>query len=225
MAAVAGIDGCNGGWVVVTVSLDGQATSVERVTDLTIITRRLDSGHLVAVGIDVPIGLPGTGSRRCDLEARKMIGSRASSVFPAPFRAVLGAETYEDALAKCQSISGKGMSRQGFAILPKIREVDRLMTPARQQNVFEVHPEVCFTLLAGAPMSHHKAKPEGRTQRLAVLRRAFADIDARAVLRLPGTRPDDILDAYVAAWTAQRWTTHTHSRLGESLMRAASAWR
>ena len=130
---------------------------------------------------------------------------------------MLGAETYEDAVTEYKKISGKGMSRQGFAILPKIREVDHLMTPARQQNLFEVHPEVCFTVLSGSPMSHHKAKPEGRAERLAVLRRVFPDIDARVVLRPAGTRPDDILDAYVAAWTAQRWIAHTCIRLGGDL--------
>lgn len=35
-------------------------------------------------------------------------------------------------------------SKQCFAILPKIREVDRFMTPERQRSVFEIHPELCF---------------------------------------------------------------------------------
>ena len=218
MVRVAGIDGCSGGWVVVTAPADNQGgTSVERVTDLTTVIHRLDSGDLAAVGIDIPIGLPDTGSRRCDVEARKMIGPRRSSVFPAPIRPVLGAETYEGALAKCRGVSEKGLSRQGFAILPKIAEVDRLMTPDRQRNLVEVHPEVCFTVLAGRPMSHHKATPEGRAERLAVLRGVFSDIDALAVPRLLGTQPDDILDAFVAVWTAQRWFARTHLRLGGDL--------
>jgi predicted RNase H-like nuclease len=85
-----------------------------------------------------------------------------------------------------------------------IAEVDRLMTPERQRQVVEVHPEVCFTVLAGTVMSHHKATPEGRAERLSALRGVFSDVDAHAARRLPGTQPDDILDAYVAAWTASR---------------------
>ena len=57
MVAVAGIDGCRGGWVVVTASSEVGATSVERVPNLTGIVSRLDSGELGAAGIDIPIGL------------------------------------------------------------------------------------------------------------------------------------------------------------------------
>jgi len=140
MVAVAGIDGCRGGWVVVTASSEGGATSVERVPNLRGVVSRVDSGELGAVGIDIPIGLPESGSRRCDVEARKMIGSRRSSVFPAPIRALLGATSYEEALSRSRGIAGKVLSRQVFAILPKITEVDHLMTPDCQHQLVEVHP-------------------------------------------------------------------------------------
>lgn len=218
LGSVAGIDGCRGGWVVVTVAADSKDGSfIEQVPDLTDIVARVDSGQLRAMAIDIPIGLPEIGPRRCDLEARKMIGSRRSSVFPTPVRAVLGATSYEEALARSRSAGGKGLSRQAFAILPKIAEVDRLITPKRQRQVVEVHPEVCFTVLAGTAMSHHKATPEGRAERLSALRGVFSDVDAHAARRLPGTQPDDILDAYVAAWTASRWLTRTHLQLGGDL--------
>ena len=112
-----------------TVEADGSGSrSIRRVDDLSGIIADLDSGRLGAVAIDIPIGLPDEGSRRCDLEARKLIGPRRSSVFPAPFRSVLGALTYEDAAARCRAVSGKSLSLQAFGILPKIAEVDRLMT-------------------------------------------------------------------------------------------------
>ena len=91
------------------------------------------------------------------------------------------------------------------------------MTPERQSHLVEVHPEVCFTALAGASMSHHKATPEGREERLAALRRVFPDVDAGLARRPSGTQPDDILDAYVAAWTARRWLDGTHLRPGGDL--------
>lgn len=98
MQLVGGLDGCPGGWVLVEAPADGDGdTTVERVSDLGGVIAKLDSGQLATVAIDIPIGLPEAGSRRCDIEARSMIGARRSSVFPAPARGVLGAATYEDA--------------------------------------------------------------------------------------------------------------------------------
>jgi predicted RNase H-like nuclease len=126
MQLVAGLDGCHGGWVLVETPADGDGrTTVERVSNLDGLIANLHSGELAAAAIDVPIGLPEAGSRRCDIEARRMIGARRSSVFPAPARRVLGATTYDDAAARSQAIAGKRLSRQAFSILSKFEEVDR----------------------------------------------------------------------------------------------------
>jgi predicted RNase H-like nuclease len=218
--SVAGVDGCRGGWVVVTVTLEGDGRStVERLSDLGSVISRLDGGELAAVGIDIPIGLPERGPRRCDVDARRMIGPRRSSVFPAPVRGVLGATTYEDAVARCRARSGKAVSRQAFGILPKVDEVDRLVTPKRQRHLVEVHPEVSFTALAGRPMAHNKRRPEGRAERLGALRAVFPAVDAIAGARITGTSPDDILDAFVVAWSAWRWSAGSHIRLGGDIDR------
>ncbi len=215
---VGGLDGCRIGWVLVTTATTGEGkSSVDVVTDLRGVISDLDSGRLAAVAIDVPIGLPDFGSRACDIEARKLIGPRRSSVFPAPSRAVLEARTYEDAMATSRAISGKGLSKQAFFILQKIREVDRLITPALQDSLVEMHPEVSFALLAGQPMAYHKSRPEGRAERLELLRTVFPDVDRHAARRIAGTRPDDVLDAFVAAWSARRWAMRTHLQLGGEL--------
>ena len=214
-ATVAGIDGCRGAWVVVRVAAPGDPGTVERVVDLAGVLLDLASSRLAAVGIDVPIGLPAAGRRRCDVEARAMIGARRGSVFPAPVRDVLGSADYEEAVRRSRAITGVGISRQVFGILPKIHEVDGVVTPELQRRLVEVHPEVSFTCLAGAPMTCHKAHPRGRVERLAALRHAFPDIDDHAVPS--GTRPDDVLDAFVAAWSARRWVAGTHVRLGGAL--------
>jgi len=58
----------------------------------------------------------------------------------------------------------------------------------------------------------------GREERLAAtLSRLFPDVDVGLARRPSGTQPDDILDAYVAAWTARRWLDGTHLRLGGDL--------
>jgi len=216
MDKVGGMNGCKGGWVLVTTPvIEGTGPStVERVAGLGDAIELVDAGELVAVAIDIPIGLPDLGPRRCDVEARAMIGPRRSSVFPAPLRGVLGAKIYLEAAERSLAISGKSLSKQAFAILPKIEEVDRLMSPARQQTVIEVHPEVSFTALAGHPMAHHKSEPEGRQERLRALSSAFAHVDELANRRLPGANTDDVLDALVGAWSARRWVLGSYKRLG-----------
>ncbi|HEY5023586.1 MAG TPA: DUF429 domain-containing protein [Acidimicrobiales bacterium] len=169
---VAGLDGCRGGWVMVTVSVDGACSSeVERVTDLVGVIGQLESGRLGAAGVDIPIGLPETGARRCAVEARRLIGARRSSVFPAPVRGVLGATTYAEAAGRSRALWGRGLSRQAFGILPKVGEVDALITPRRQRYPVEVRPEVSFTVMAGSPMAYPKKTPAGGAERLAALRR------------------------------------------------------
>jgi predicted RNase H-like nuclease len=199
----------------VVIAIDDDTTSiVERVSDLFTVVRLLESGELAVVGIDIPIGLPRRGPRACDVEARRMIGPRRSSVFPAPIRGVLEATTYGEAVARCRALSGKGLSRQAFGLLSKVRDVDRVMTPQRQRHLVEVHPEASFTALAGSPMAHYKKTPAGRAERLGALRTVFPDIDRHAEVRIDGVSPDDVLDAHAVTWSARRWLARAHIQLG-----------
>jgi len=220
---VAGLDGCRAGWVLATapalesgVTLQPGDLQVGVVTDLREVVRRLNDGDLAAAAIDIPIGLAPDGPRPVDREARRRIGERRSSVFPAPVRSVLAAQSYADACAISRSVCARGVSRQLFAILDKIREVDELESPALQDRLFEMHPEVSFTELAGAPMRFHKSTDEGRNERLDALRRAFPGhaLDAVTGERLRGAQPDDVLDALVGAWTAGRYVARRHVQLG-----------
>jgi predicted RNase H-like nuclease len=187
---------------------------VERVPDLVDVFSRAGSGLLDAVAIDIPIGLAASGPRRCDIDARRMVGPRRSSVFPAPPRSVLGARTYDDASARCQLASRKRLSRQVFGILPKIEEVDRLITPVIQRHVVEVHPEVSFAVLAGHPMTRPKRSSEGSFERRLALRAAFGDVGDDIDRPVPGAAPDDVVDAFVAAWSARRLALGSAIRLG-----------
>ena len=175
---VAGLDGCRAGWVLATVQAmpaeDGRTPPVEiRVVDgLETVVDDLASRRLVAAGIDIPIGLPPGGPRACDVAARRMLGARRSTIFPSPARAVLAADGYEEACALSREASGKAISKQTFNILPKIREVDRLLAPAAalQAHLFEMCPELSFAVLTGSPMHHAKRTAEGRAERQAALR-------------------------------------------------------
>jgi predicted RNase H-like nuclease len=126
-------------------------------------------------------------------------------VFSPPTRKALAACRYQDVAA----LNGAGMSKEAFNILPKIREVDLLMTGALQERVVEAHPELAFLGLAGRAMRHNKRTLEGRRERLALLRRVLAGacvdpIRERASHGLSRVGLDDVLDAGVLVIVADR---------------------
>lgn len=213
---VCGLDGCRSGWVMVTLVLhEGLAAPVIRVVpDLAELVRGIESGWVAAAAIDIPIGLAARDPRQADLEARRRLGPRTSSVFPAPVRPVLAAETYAEACAISREVCGKAVSKQLFNILPKIREVDALQSPRLQNQLFEMHPEVSFAELAGGPMRFHKSTPEGRHERLQALHTVFPWAGELSGGPMPGAQPDDVLDAMIGAWTARRFALGAHLQLG-----------
>jgi predicted RNase H-like nuclease len=72
--------------------------------------------------------------------------------------------------------------------------------------------------MAGKPMAHRKSTPEGRAERLAL--QEFPDIDRHlGARRVARTKPDDVLDAFAAAWSARRQALGTAARLGGDLDR------
>lgn len=125
---------------------------------------------LGVVAIDIPIGLPDRGARSCDLEARQRLGTgQGSRVFPAPCRACLAAGTYAECCELSFAATGKKISKQAHAILPKIRDLDQVITPELQRRIREVHPEVSFRELNGRPLLHPKKTSGGRQERMAIL--------------------------------------------------------
>jgi predicted RNase H-like nuclease len=206
-----GIDGCRAGWFCV--SLDEQnAWSCHVVPDARAMETLVTQADSVL--IDIPIGLPDSGpeGRLCDREARRLLGrGRAASVFSAPARCTLAAASYTTALELNRQASGRGLSKQAWNIVPKIREIDTLLCNKRALRgvLRECHPELCFWALNGKQAMHFsKKKVQGQQQRLRVLERylpqchalfeqACSDFLRREVAR------DDIIDAMVCAVTAR----------------------
>lgn len=209
---LAGIDGCRAGWIVALARLNLAVNRLDRL-HFTLCPHFADVLNLTptpaVLAVDMPIGLldtPQPGGRECDQLARRLLGRRASSVFSPPSRLVLHATHYDQ-------VRAYGMSRQAFGILPKIREVDSLITPAHQTTVYEAHPELAFMLLAGTPMQHNKKTAAGREERLKALRRAPqprcrplqpALQRALRTYRRAQVAPDDLLDACVLLRTSYR---------------------
>ncbi len=204
---VVGIDGCPAGWYAVQLRPGG--TEVEgrvypRFADL---LRACPAPAGVAV--DIPTGLGEHGDRACDVAARQRLGARASSVFPAPLRGVLGASSHREASARRQAIDGKGMSIQAYNILRKIEQVDAALRASTTdaQRVHEVHPEVCFLQMnAGQPLAHGKKSKAGRALRLQLLAPHFPGQAERLLDEFPrrDVQADDVLDALACLWTARR---------------------
>ncbi len=214
---VVGVDGCRGGWVAMCWNVEQRAITPKIHKTLAgLIKHHADAA---AIGIDMPIGLSDTGTRRCDVEARRLLGpGRASSVFPPPIRDVLHVETYEEALALSRAKIGRGLPIQTFSIMPKIAEADATITPEMQDRVFEVHPEVSFWALADGSMAQSKGEELGYLERKAALEGATGlSIPGRreASRWAPPAKPDDVLDAIVAAWTAKRVVDGKAGRLPE----------
>jgi predicted RNase H-like nuclease len=214
MSWIVGVDACRGGWVAAFREIASGLVRVRVERSFAAILVAEEEPCIVAV--DIPIGLAAAavpGGRDCDRGARGLLGkTRSSSVFSAPVRTVLRASTYDEANAaqRHSSDHGIGLSQQAWGIVPKIAEVDVCLSPPVQDRVIEVHPELCFFELAGgSPMKVRKGDSAGLTERARLLRGAGFDVDRLLRDGLRGAKPDDILDAFVALWTAERFRTGT----------------
>jgi predicted RNase H-like nuclease len=201
-----GVDACAGGWVAVTLrpSAAGEPsdplTATIGLTATVAVAAALDSLQLSGVvGIDMPLGLVADGWRIADVLARQALGRRGVTVFAIPPRPVWQQPTYAEANRACRELTGKGLSAQTWGLRGKLLEADayRRASPARLR---EVHPELSFAAIAGAPLAVSKHTEAG-----LVLRR---ELLARAGITLPpkiaGAAVNDLLDAAAVAWSACR---------------------
>jgi predicted RNase H-like nuclease len=203
---VAGVDGCRAGWVVALAPVDLSSIRVrivERIQDV------LDAPEGPAViAVDMPIGLPerivGSG-RRAEQLVRPLLGARQSSVFAIPGRAAVYAPDYGEACRRALSTSEppRKVSRQGFGLFARIREVDAVLLaqPEARRRLYEVHPEVAFwTMNQERALDQPKKAKGGSFEPGLALRRSLlvsAGLPRDAVAGLPprGAAADDLLDA------------------------------
>jgi predicted RNase H-like nuclease len=203
-----GVDGCRAGWVALALDESGGHSHLVTST-IADVARRHPVGLVL---VDIPIGLRDTEreERRCDVEARGVLGPRASSVFPAPCRAAIKLTTYRAASDENHRQTGRRLSKQSFNIAPRILDVEEYLRQSWASGpvIREMHPEICFWALAGRPMSHSKRTVEGAAERIAVLTphlpsaAAIVDEVTRAHRKTALGR-DDVIDALAGAVTAR----------------------
>ena len=227
-ARVAGVDGCPAGWIVVSHPV-GRPDLARSTVYSTFEDLLQDAAGLTASAVDIPVGLPEMGEyggRAADRAARSLLGERRSSVFSVPARAAVACTDYRIACetALANSDPPRKVSKQAFNLFPKIRELDALMTPGRQDWIVECHPEVVFWAINGRTPLDEPKKVKSRSYEpgLALRRRLLVtqgfDPGFLEDTGVPSrvAAPDDLLDACAAAWTAGRVAKGAAERLPET---------
>ncbi|NBD31012.1 MAG: DUF429 domain-containing protein [Alphaproteobacteria bacterium] len=202
---VAGIDGCKGGWVAVSVEFGAfsRACGHEHESLETLLSG-LDADMAI---VDIPIGLSsGPAGRTVEKAMRALLKGKASSVFNTPCRQALEANSYEEASRRNADVLGIKLSRQTYGIMPKIVEADQAVRGLGQNRIKEGHPEVSFCVADEGPIRANKSIAKGMLWRAGVLQRLGFDLAslARSLPDDAKAKPDDVIDAAILCWSAQR---------------------
>ena len=199
---IGGADGCRTGWVVCRRDANG-------TLDVRVVKTLAEACEgLSILAVDMPIGFVDVPrpARQCEVEARKLMPGKASSVFPTPCRAVLACTTHADANATSRRL-GIGINQQTFHLFPKMREVDELLRtrPRLKGIVHEAHPELAFARLNGGKPLDSKHTKSGLARRKEILEaQGFTNLDNwLRDLRGKGAKADDLFDACALIFTAR----------------------
>lgn len=177
---VLGVDACRGGWVGVVLGA-GPPTA-----------------HVARRFADVV-----ARASAADVLAKATVGPLRSSVFLTPVRAALLAPDHATAVAVNRELAGEGTSIQAYGLRHRVLEVEEYAADSGHP-VLEVHPEVVFAHLNGAPLTVRKKTWAGAALRHRLL--ADQGVTLAGDLGLAGqdVAVDDVLDAAAVAWTARR---------------------
>lgn len=207
-----GIDGCRAGWLMIKITGQLQVESC-LLKSISEINDHINTAT-GSVFIDMPIGISDeVNNRNCDKMARKILGRRGSSVFPVPVRQILPIKDYELANSLNRQITGKGISKQTFNIMPKINELDRFMQKFEREKpglMLEAHPELQFYMLNNEiDLQFNKKTAHGINERLVILSRIFTAAEQcfhmiREKYLKKEAADDDIIDALVLAVAAEQ---------------------
>jgi predicted RNase H-like nuclease len=219
-SVLAGVVPARGGWLVASAKIQGVTLAPETPVLKKSLQDVLDTKpSFQTIALAAPIGLlddPSQGSRRCDVEARRILGwPRGAAVLEPPYRKTLAAKDYDEARA----VNGGQLSGPQWRRLPRVVEVDEEMAPYWQRTVYEVDPELSFYQLNGErPLKYSKHSSRGREERIELLGAKFAWLD-RILGRGEGQRPASsqasLLDAAICLWASRRITSRGIMRIPE----------
>jgi predicted RNase H-like nuclease len=189
---VVGLDRSRGRWAAVAV--DGARCEIDLLGSAAEVRTCWPDVRVVAV--DIPIGLPVDRiGRQVDAEARRLLGPRGSSVFPA-LPAELYRMPYGEALEVSRRRHGVGFSKQAWQLGPAVLDV----AAVAGQGWIEAHPELAFLRLSGGPLPP-KRTWSGLAARLRLLAGEGVELPV-AEVEAPA---DDVVDAAVCSLVAGRF--------------------
>lgn len=182
--------------------LSGNRLSVERYNNIADVLSIHKSADKFI--IDIPIGLADNkeeAAYRPDNAARRILGRKSSSLFPAPLRSVARAKSISEAWEVSKKLNAR-TSYMTMGIREAVNEIDIfLQTNENWKNILcESHPEVCFALLTGGiPIMEKKTDDQGISRRLDILEKY--GIDRMSVTEHPlfNKYSDDVIDAVCLA--------------------------
>jgi predicted RNase H-like nuclease len=211
---LAGVEPVTGGWLVVPGNLQGINLAPQPAQVMSTLADVLDyRPSFSIVALHAPVGVmekPGE-VRSCDIEARGRLGRRAGSVVPAPSRALLEATTYEEAREIEPNLDIVRWRR-----LAKASEAIREVQSWRQRTVYEVNPELAFTIMNdGEPLPYSRRSQLGREARGRLVEAKLPGAAGVLAQRPPGIREEKLIDALADLWTARRIMAHAVVRSAE----------
>lgn len=208
-----GVDSCKKGWFVVAlnVSLNWEVGVFEDFSK--VVAKYSSFDNLL---IDIPIGIPTRGNRACDVETRKKLGRRGTSVFTVPCRKAVYSPSYGEACRINLETNGKKLSKQTWNIVPKIKQLEKFLVSNTYylNKIRESHPEICFWALAGKrPMENSKKTDYGIIERLELMKKIFPKAEilfkhSKQKFKRSEVSKDDIVDAMILCLSASNLTGH-----------------
>lgn len=196
-------------WLVASAKVQGSTFAPEQPkvydTFMEVLDERPTFSSIV---VNAPIGFRDSvdmGPRTCDVQARKLLGARGrfvhnAPILPAVLRGISTPEDHVDAITA--------------HLLQTYSEVAKEMSPYRQRQVYEGHPELSFYLLNGdTPLKSSKKIYEGRDERESILIKRVPNIATVLNAELPGVRRQNVLDAAALLASARRVFTKSAKRI------------
>jgi predicted RNase H-like nuclease len=213
--AIGGVTPCPGGWLVLPGRLAGVTVVAEEAFVLKTLMEVLDYRPRFDFGaVNIPFGYPeypGRQYRRCDLEARELVGwPRVVNLRPVPSRAALFARSRKEALA-----IEPWLTKNDFRHFRWMKEAATEIQPFHSRSFYSANAALSFQHMNGdEPLKTSPYHDEGEVERLDLIRSRLPGIDD-VVTRVPpdGAGLVHMFEAAAMLWTARRASGRAISRL------------